>query len=266
MTSKDDLGDRMKLLEAVETSRKFDSKLPVYARIDGRGFSKFTKYMQRPFDPLMTRAMIETTRYLVDKTHAAAGYVQSDEISLVWDGSKTNSNHFFDGKVQKSCSVLASMAAARFAIEYFTSFGQWSFDCPHFDCRVIQMPSRIEAANMMLWRWLDCRKNAISMAARHWFSHKELQNQNSREMVQMLAERGINMQDFPVAFTAGTWLQRVTEDRTMTQDELAAIPPRHRPAADTVITRSSIKEVEMPDFLEVKNREAVIFENAAPIT
>ena len=78
MTTKDALGDRMKSYEAVETHRRFDSTLPVYARIDGRGFSKFTKDMNRPYDLRMTNTMIGVTKYLVDKTHAACGYVQSD--------------------------------------------------------------------------------------------------------------------------------------------------------------------------------------------
>ena len=39
----DEFGDRMKAYEAVETSRAFDPALPIYARIDGRAFSAFTR-------------------------------------------------------------------------------------------------------------------------------------------------------------------------------------------------------------------------------
>lgn len=41
-------GDRMKTYESIETGRKFIPLLPVYARIDGRCFSKFTRDMDRP--------------------------------------------------------------------------------------------------------------------------------------------------------------------------------------------------------------------------
>lgn len=266
MQSKDELGDRMKLYESVETARKFDPKLPVYARIDGRGFSKFTRNMTRPFDRRMTVCMIETTRYLVDKTHAAAGYVQSDEISLVWDGSDENSRLFFDGKLQKSCSVLASMSAARFAVAYADQFDQMSQEYPHFDCRILQMPSRGEAVNMMLWRELDARKNAVSMAARHFFSHKELHGRSGKEMTQMMLDQGQAMHDYPVCFTRGTWLKRVVEDRVLTEDEMQRIPAKHRPAAGTVFTRSSVEVVDMPPFVEVINREAVVFDHASPCT
>jgi len=264
MTTKDALGDRMKAYEAVETSRKFDPTLPVYARIDGRGFSKFTKNMNRPFDLRMTNAMVETTKKLVDKTHATVGYVQSDEISLMWDGSDVNTKHFFDGKIQKTCSVLASMTAAYFAVEYFFSFGEWTFDCPHFDCRVIQMPSRSEATNMLLWRELDAQKNSVSMLARHHFSHKTLQGKSCLEMQAMLADVNIYIADQPVAFSRGTWLRRVVEDRTLTNEELAVIPEKHRPAPGTIVQRSSVQTFDMPRFVDVKNRDAVIFEQALP--
>jgi tRNA(His) 5'-end guanylyltransferase len=264
--SKDELGDRMKGHEAIETSRKFDSTFPVYARIDGRSFSKFTRKMDRPFDLRMTQAMVETTRWLVDHTNAAIGYVQSDEISLVWsDTWDGGTKLFFDGKIQKSCSVLASMAAAKFAVELQTQFGDLSASCPHFDCRIIQMPSRVEAANMLLWRSLDCTKNAISMAARSFFSHKALQGKNSAEMVEMIQDLGWDMNSYPTSFTRGTWLQRVTKELTLTDVDIAKIPKKHRPPLGTVVQRSSVEIIDMPKFIDVANREAVIFKQATPI-
>lgn len=260
MSDHDQFGNRMKSYESIETSRKFDPTLPVYARIDGRRFSKFTRKMERPFDQRMTNAMIGTTKYLVDKTHAAIGYTSSDEISLAWDGGK----HFFDSKIQKACSVLASMAAARFAIEYFINFGEHTSECPHFDCRVIQLPNYTETANMFLWRELDAQKNSISMAARHFFSHKALQNKSGLQMKEMMTTLGVDINQYPASFRKGTWLQRVSENRTMTSLELSNIPEKYRPDAGTIITRSSIKELDMPNFVEVKNREKVIFENATP--
>lgn len=265
MTSKDELGDRMKLYENTETSRKFDSALPVYARIDGRGFSKFTNRMERPFDARMTRCMIEVTKYLVEKTHASIGYCQSDEISLVWPDSTIDNKLFFAGKIQKMCSVLASMSAAKFAVELQSNFGMLGTACPHFDCRVIQLPNRTEAANMLLWRSLDARKNSVSMAARHYFSHSKLQNKRSKDMIEMMAEIGVTMDQLPASFTHGTWVQRVVEERVLTTEELANIPENHRPGPTELVKRSKVLELDMPPFVEVKNRIEVIFDSATPI-
>src|SRR5262245_17342108 len=54
----DDLGDRLKAYELAETGRVLDPQLPIYARIDGRSFSTFTRSMRRPFDSRMAAAMI----------------------------------------------------------------------------------------------------------------------------------------------------------------------------------------------------------------
>lgn len=265
MTNRDEHGDRMKALESVETSRRFDPMLPVYARIDGRGFSKFTKGMDRPFDTKMLDSMIGTTKYLVENTHAAIGYVQSDEISLVWDGNNnTGAEHFFGGKIQKICSVLASMSAARFAVEYFANFGEVSTKCPHFDCRVIQMPDQTEAANMLLWRELDARKNSVSMLARHYFSHHELHKKSSKDMLVMLADLGVQMGDQQQNFQRGTWVRRIVEDRLLTEEERAAIPFKYQPPSGK-LTRSSIQATVFPPFSEVSNRVDVIFAGADPV-
>jgi tRNA(His) guanylyltransferase len=264
--SKDDLGDRMKAWEVYETSRVLSHLTPVYARIDGRGFSKFTRHMARPFDTRMLASMIGTAQYLVEQTHAAIGYVQSDEISLVWAGDPERNKLFFAGKIQKQCSVLASMAAARFAVEYHLNFGEMSRACPHFDCRVISLPTQEEAANMLLWRELDARKNSVSMLARHHFSHRDLQNKDQRDMLAMLADRGVRMEDQMQNFQRGTWLRRVTEERKLTSAELERIPERHRPDPDAVVTRSQVRAEVFPPFSTVTNRVEVIFDGADPIT
>lgn len=253
----------MKSYELLETGRRIDPTLPIYARIDGRGFSRFTRNMKRPFDPRMTQCMIETTKHLVDATHAAIGYVQSDEISLVWGPVNGESDRFFSGKIQKMCSVLASMAAAKFAVEYAREFGEISHDFPHFDCRVISLPSEPEAANMLLWRELDARKNAVSMAARHFFSHRELQNRSTAEMTEMMLSKGQRMDDYPTSFTRGTWIRRRTEQRMLTADELSRIPEKHRPQVP--VDRSSVSILDMPRFNLVSNREGVIFEGQSPL-
>ena len=69
-TQLDALGNRLKTYEQHETSKKFIPNLPIYVRLDGRGFSKFTKGMARPFDERMSNLMIATTSYLVKELNA----------------------------------------------------------------------------------------------------------------------------------------------------------------------------------------------------
>jgi tRNA(His) guanylyltransferase len=255
----DDLGDRMKAYEAVETARRLDISLPIYARIDGRGFSRFTRGMARPFDPAMTAAMIATAEHLVSETHAKIGYTQSDEISLVWLCDTPESDMFFSGKVLKLVSVLASMAAAKFARVCPPGYED---RLPHFDARVFSLPDRDEAANAILWRALDARKNAVSMVAQANFSHRQLHRKGQTDMLEMLGEIGVDFESYPDAFKRGTFLRRETSERHLTEAELACIPEPHRPTGP--VLRFEIVTVDMPPFNRVANRVGVIFDGETP--
>jgi tRNA(His) guanylyltransferase len=266
----DDFGNRMKQYEFQETSRKFLPTLPVYARIDGRGFSKFTKGMRRPYDERMSNAMIEATKYLVKETHAKIGYVQSDEISLVWHEPDYKSSVFFEGKVMKMTSVLAGMATSAFMMAVLESedveFRKYAHRRPHFDARAISLPSQMEAANMILWRSNDAFKNAVSMAAHNYFSHNSLQCMNQSTMQERLfQEKGINFNDYPEFFKRGTFVRKETYSRPFTTEELLKIPAKNRPDPSTLVSRNNIVAVPMPIFSKVTNRVGVIFNGESPL-
>ncbi len=262
----DALGDRMKAYEAQETKRSLLPLIPVYARIDGRSFSRFTKGMVRPYDSVMSNLMISTTKRLVEGTQARIGYTQSDEISLVWLADDPKSEMFFAGKVQKMASVLASMATAAFIRTLLTTPYADRVDMlPQFDARVFNLPTKTEAANAILWREKDATKNAISMAARAFFSHKELQGKKGAEMQEMLfTNAGVNFNDYPDFFKRGTFVRRIVEERTLTDSERDRIPEAQRPTREATFTRTRIDAIPMPRFGSVTNREAVIFDAAEP--
>lgn len=96
------LCERIKLYEKAETTEKFMPLLPIYARIDGRSFSKFTKMMKKPYDPILNRIMQEVSKYLVQETGACISYTQSDEINLVFCQKEIESDVFFGAKKQKN--------------------------------------------------------------------------------------------------------------------------------------------------------------------
>lgn len=253
----------MKAYEARESDRRFLPMVPVYARIDSRGFSAFTRDMERPFDPVMTELMICTTEALVEEAHARIGYTQSDEISLVWLAERSDSSIFFDHRIAKMTSVLASYATAAFTIALLKgAHADKVYRLPHFDCRVFQLPNRTEAANVFLWREQDATKNAVSMAARAYYSHKELDHKSGPQMQEMLFAKGVNFNDYPNCFKRGTFVRRETILRDLTEAELARIPERHRPSGP--VERSAMIRLDMPRFGSVTNREAVIFDGAAP--
>lgn len=250
MSSKDNIGDRMKMYERLETEQRFTPLLPLYVRLDGRSFSRFTVNAVRPFDAALHETMVAVTIALVEEFNCRIGYTQSDEISLIMYSDSVNSPLPFDGKKQKLLSVLASFATACFnhLIIKYSRFCDRA--PPHFDCRIVAMPTLVEATNAVLWREQDATKNAISMAARSVFSHASLQGKSGKEMQEMLFSRkGVNFNDYPAAFRRGTFVQR----------ELYLHD-------DCVTQRSRVVPKAMPPFGSVANRTEVIFEAAKPIT
>lgn len=257
----DALGDRMKGYEGMETCRILMSRLPIYARLDGKCFSSFTRKMSRPYDANMSRLMIDTTKFLLDETSATIGYTQSDEISLSWHYPDYKSEPLFGGKIQKINSVLSGMASAFFAVNAYRIFGGSTY--PSFDCRVFNLPNLEECANAFLWRELDATKNAITMLAQTYFSHKQLHGVSGDEKQEMLfREHGINFNDMPAFFKRGTLVRRENELRQLTIAELEKIPEAYRPTEP--VLRSKIVEMDMPKLSTVKNRAKVLFNMMAP--
>ena len=262
--SQDDLGDRMKAYERRETERRHFTTLPIYARIDGRGFSKFTAGMSRPFDPRMTLAMQAVAQHLVTETCATIAYVQSDEISLLWKAPSHEAGVFFDGKIAKMTSVLASMAAAAMA-RAVRGWGLYEDRMPHFDARVIQLPDESEAANMILWRALDAQRNAVTSAARAHFSHEALQGKSVEAMRAMMADAGINFDAYPEEARHGLFIRRYDVEEMMSETTRLSIPEHARPPAGATFTRSRLTHFSMPNLLDIVNRPDFIMRGAEPL-
>jgi tRNA(His) 5'-end guanylyltransferase len=262
------LGDRIKGYEASTESRLLP-RLPVVVRLDGRSFSKFTKGMKRPFDDQFRQAMIETTKYLVEQTHAKIGYTQSDEISLVlYTENVQNGSVLFDGRIQKIASNFASMASVKFLLEMQKRFPKkvdGTKTLPSFDCRVFAVPSKTEATNAIYWRVQDCVKNSISMVAQCNFSHKELQGLDGKQMqYKLLTERDINWNNFSSNEKQGTFVRKEKVQVKLDEERLAKIPEDKRPEGG-MVTRGKMVEIDMPNFLKVANRNEVIFDGSQPV-
>lgn len=243
MTSKDPLGDLLKAQEQTEAGRKANPYLPLMARIDGKCFSKFTKGLERPFDKRFVDLMIATTKHLVEESEGLLGYVQSDEISLYWHLDKDNYSNrqfWFDGKFQKLTSILAATASSFFTAnlpEYLPEkVGQY----PVFDTRVWSVPDLEHVRKNFLWRYKDAQKNSVSMFARHFFSHRQLQGKTSQEMKQMLASIGQPWKGLPGFFREGTFIKRQRVWMPPDSPEFNNIPKPYKPTEPVYRTVVSV--------------------------
>lgn len=276
----DELGDRMKAYEGLFEAQCMP-RLPVFVRLDGRSFHRFTRHVAKPFSETLHRFMVETTKHLVVESVATVGYTQSDEITLCWSAIDAP---FFDGQVQKMASTLAAMASVFFngfsvaRIEYIvgglssvvreiTSGLHWP-SRPTFDARVWQVPSEVEATNVFLWRQMDAARNSVQMAARHHLGHAKCQDKDSRALQEMLfQEHRINWADYPAWAKRGTFVKHARTTRGFTAEELADLPEKHHARAnpEMVVERRVLSEGDFDlRSMTLGDRIASLFVDAGP--
>lgn len=257
--SKDVHGDRMKYYEGLETNQTFMKGLPIYARLDGRGFSKFTKVFDYPHDTKLRQIFTEVCKHLVKEFNCDLAFHQSDEISLLIAkkdelGNINTGDIILGGKKQKLTSLMAAEATGAFIINALKIYPEHTEhvlnNVPTFDCRVFNVPSVTEGINQFVWRERDCTKNSISMLGRAYFSHKELHNKNLAEIQDLLYTKNVNWNDMPTEFKRGTYIKRVTKPVIINGTE---------------VLRSFIEPFDVPPIVNVVNKEGVLLRSEEPL-
>jgi tRNA(His) guanylyltransferase len=256
------LGNRHKEFEKRETFRSVMPGVPTVVRLDGRSFHRFCAKLTRPYDVRLSVSMQETMKYLVAETHAAVGYTQSDEITLVFPNQDSRKKMLFDGKIQKLCSVLAAMATAKFNREICERIPEKAHLLPVFDARVWSYPTLELAAENLLWRESDATRNSLTMAACAYYSQKELHKAGYAKKHEMLFAKGINWADYPDFFKKGTYARRESVMRELSAKELARIPEKHRNQGPVI--RSVIQELNIPPLARIQNPVGYLF-NREPL-
>ena len=196
------LDERMKRYE-VSFNQHLIHRCPAICRIDGRAFHTFTKPFARPYDGIFRSLMVKTAQHLCEKISTARfAYGQSDEISiLLIDYTRFETDQFFDGKVQKLASVVASEATVAFnealwkivnsPVPAFAELAkplEESLFKATFDARVFSVPER-DAGNYFIWRQQDAIRNSVQSLGQAHFSHRELQGKSAEDIKAMLEEK-----------------------------------------------------------------------------
>jgi tRNA(His) guanylyltransferase len=187
---------------------------------------------------------------------AQFAFVQSDEISvLLTDFATPQTEAWFDGNLQKICSVSASIATAHFNKAWLVrnvalGLGKTAY----FDSRVWAIPQPGEVYNYFLWRQQDASRNSVSMTARAYFSHAVCKNKSGSVLQEMLfTEKGVNWNDLPIGFKRGRVILKVPE-----MNEVRFVDKRLGGEQITTVERGVWKSVEPPLFsaIDTGGREA----------
>ena len=135
--------------------------------------------------------MIETAHAIMgDMQGCKFCYSQSDEISfLLTDYETITTDPWFGYDLRKLISISASLAAASFSRIFGKNI------C--FDSRAFSIPQD-DVCNYFIWRQVDATRNAIQMATREYYSHKELQGKKTPDLNELLFQKGINFDKYPI--------------------------------------------------------------------
>lgn len=219
---KTDFAKRMKQYE-FDSETNLDKTKFTIVRIDGHGFSKWTKGFTKPFDEFIVGAVSETARALMEEFKAVSAYSQSDEITLIFPPDE---NMIYSGRVQKMTSLMASFAAMTFnklIMEEWADMERdriWrdsekgydgarqrlleqKFGKAFFDARVFQVDTDVEAFNALLWRTKDCERNSKNVFAQSILPHKQCMYKTSNELVEICAELGHRWEDLDPRYKFG---------------------------------------------------------------
>ena len=160
-------------------------------RCDGKAFHTITRDLDKPYDERLIMRMDNAALTLCREAQGAClGYVQSDEISvLLQDFADIKTDAWFDGNIQKICSVAGSIVTA-----HFNYPGCWY---AKFDARVFTIPDPVEVENYFIWRQQDASRNSLQMLARTLYSHNELEGKGTEAIHEMLHQKGVNWNDLP---------------------------------------------------------------------
>lgn len=242
--------------ESVTHSRTLTRRMPVIIRCDMECGKAFTSKLKKPWDDIFSNAMQNALIEMANKIQGCVlGYTASDEISLLLlDYQELNTDAWFGYNVDKLVSSAASMATIFFyknfvkgALLYENSLSESERvsdsnylavlndkvqKSPIFDARAFNIPKE-EVANYFLDRQRYTEKNSISMLARYYFSHKEIEGKNGFEMKDMLKkECNVNWDNCPVVYKYGVFCKK---ESSFCIDDNSPIVSQNRDYIDSLV-------------------------------
>ncbi len=253
MIEKDSLSLYVKKLEDATTAQKADASNAIVVRCDGRGFSSWTKNLNGPFDPRLKDVMVYVTKKLAEEFSAKIAYTASDEITIVMFHYGDNTEHYAGGRFQKIVSHAASIATAHFNAIVPSLIPEKAGNMAMFDARAWECSIK-DTFSCLMARENSAIRNSVFMQARSVFSHKKIQGMGRQKLKILLQESGHSWDDIPDWAKRGIFIKKVSEELSLTEEELEKLPPKHnaRLTPDFKFWRNEYKEVALPSISENK--------------
>lgn len=249
------LKDRIEGYEAV-TDYKLLPRVPIIICVNGRGFAKVTQLLDKPYCPKFAECITSTMlRLCSDVEGTVFGYQHNDEIIIVARNDQTTeTTPWYDNKLQKVCSVVAATATAHFK-QYAASISLDISGEPIFTAQVFTTPNVGEAVNTLIYKQQQNFHSSAQFACIYELIKKHDKNTirdmlsglSIEDKVDLLAQEGVDFNNYPQAFRRGVAAYRVPKIN-----------------GDTVRNKWTIN-TELPVFAKDQPFLTNIFKNGADI-
>lgn len=208
----------MKLKDRIDsyqesTDYKLLNRVPLIITINGRAFAKATSLLDKPYCNKFAECMFSTTLRLCNEIEGALfAYHHNDEITIVARNDQSpDTSPWFDNKLQKICSVTASIATVHFN-DCATSIELNMVGDPIFTSQVFVVPNVAESINTLVYKQQHNFHTSIQSACFYELLKKYDKN-TIKEMLGGLSideklellhqECKIDFNDYPESFRRG---------------------------------------------------------------
>jgi tRNA(His) guanylyltransferase len=198
---------------------KLLNRLPIIICVNGRSFAKNTSLIDKPYCSKFAECILSTTLRLCSEIDGSLfAYQHGDEIVIVARNDQNpDTSPWYDNKLQKICSVTASIASLHFnacASAIGLNLGGDSV----FTSQTFVVPNIMEATNTMIYKQQQNFHSSIQSACFYELLKKYDKN-NIKEMLNGLSldekidllnqECGIDFNEYPLPFRRGAAAYKV---------------------------------------------------------
>lgn len=212
------LKDRIEAYQAA-TDYKLLNRVPIIICVNGRGFSKVTQLLDKPYCPKFAECIISTMiRLCTDVEGALFGYQFNDEIVIVARNDQHNdTNAWYDNRLQKICSVTSALATTHFN-DCASSIKLDTTGDALFTSQVFVVPTIGEAVNTIIYKQQQNFQTSIQSACLYELikSHDKhtikemLSGLSVDEKIDLLSQEcDVDFNNYPLAFRRGTAAYKV---------------------------------------------------------
>ena len=201
---------------------KLLNRVPIIICINGRGFSRLSSLLDKPYSNQLSECMFATLLKLCSEVDGTVfGYHFNDELVLIVKNDQSlDTRPWYDNRLQKICSVTASIATLHFnncaAALDLNLIGD-----PTFLSNVFTVPSISEAVNLIVSKQQHNFHSSIQFACFYEMLNKKYDKPTIKEMLSGLSvdekidllkqECDIDFNNYAVDFRRGVAAYKVPQ-------------------------------------------------------